>query len=113
MQTLLIFFNVSGVILIVLSLPLLAGKIKPNPFYGFRIEQTLKNPVSWYVTNQYFACWQLMVGFVVVLTSLSLFFWPGLSVDVYALACLAVIMLAFGVAMVKSITFMKGHDQRV
>jgi hypothetical protein len=60
-----------------------------------------------------FRPWQMAVGFVVVLSSLGLYFWPGIGVDDYALACLAVFMLAFGVAMVKSIRFMKGHDQRI
>lgn len=112
MQTLLIFYLASGVVLIVLALPLLVGKVKLNPFYGFRVEQTLKDPALWYATNRYFARWQLVVGFIVVLSSLGLFFWPGIRVDAYALACLAVFTIAFGVAMVQSIKFMKDLDRR-
>lgn len=107
MLILLFLYITSGVVLIVLSLPLMAGKVKPNPFYGFRIEQTLKDPALWYATNRYFARWQLVVGLIVLIAALGLYFWPGISVDAYALSCLAVFTTIFVIALWKSFLFIK------
>jgi CDP-diglyceride synthetase len=112
MQILFWFYLGSGILLIVLSLPLLAMKIKPNPFYGFRVKITLNNPELWYEINHYFAKWQLAVGLTVVMAATGLFFWPGMSVNIYALVCLAVFGISFTVAILRSIKFMKEAKAR-
>ena len=106
-QILLYMYLGSGTLLALLALPLLAKKIKPNPLYGFRVKRTLEDPDLWYQVNYFFAWRQLFTGIVTVIAALGLYFVPGLSVDTYALACLGVFALAFGVAMVQSILYMK------
>ncbi len=44
MQTLLFIYMGGGLLLVLIALPLIAGKIKPNLYYGFRVPTTLKNP---------------------------------------------------------------------
>lgn len=107
METLLFVYVGGGIGLALLSLPLLAGKVKPNPYYGFRVPQTLENPALWYATNRYFARLQLAVGLLFSAISLGLYFWPGISVDAYALGCLAVFLLLFIPALIQSWRYMK------
>lgn len=107
MQMLLVMYAGGSILLMLLALPLIARKIKPNPFYGFRIQQTLENPEIWYETNQYFARRQLMVGLLQGLASFGLYFIPNISVDAYALSCLGVFVVLFSIALFQSFGYMK------
>jgi hypothetical protein len=96
-----------GVLLALLSLPLIARKIKPNPFYGFRVPATLENPEVWYAANRYFAKRQLIVALIDIVAAVGLYFWPGITIDAYALSILGVFVLAFGIAFFQSWQYMK------
>ena len=89
MEILLYFYIGSGTLLAILSLPLMAGKVKPNPFYGFRTSQTLENPNIWYLANKYFAKLQLLVALIIIVSAIGLSFIPNISVDSYALSVLS------------------------
>ena len=107
MQVLLYLYILSSLLLVIFSLPLIARKIKPNPFYGFRIQQTLDDPEVWYETNQYFAKRLCAVGILEALAASGLYFIPNITVDAYALLCLGVFILTFTIAMVQSWRYMK------
>lgn len=102
MNTLFIFYGCAGILLALLSLPLLFEKIKPNPFYGVRITATMADPALWYSVNKYFARYLLAVGMAVIVAAVGLYFVPNISVDAYALSVLGVFVLAFGVAMLQT-----------
>jgi hypothetical protein len=105
--TLLVLYIGANLVLALLALPLLAGKVKPNPFYGFRVAKTLEDPVVWYAVNRFFARYQLAAALIGLSASVALYFWPGITVDTYALACLGVFMLAFGFAVFKGWRYLK------
>jgi hypothetical protein len=107
MKTMLFLYVGSSVFLAFISLPLIARKIKPNPFYGFRIQQTLDDPEVWYETNQYFAKRLCAVGILEALASVGFYFIPNITVDAYALLCLGVFVVAFTIAMIQSWRHMK------
>jgi uncharacterized membrane protein len=107
MQTLFLLYVGGGVLLVLISLPLIAGKIKPNPFYGFRVKATLENRDLWYAANKYFAERLLVAGLVETLAGTGLYVWPGLSADTYALSVSGVFIVAFGVAMFQSVQYLK------
>jgi uncharacterized membrane protein len=107
MQTILILYLVSGLLLIGLSIPLIMQKIKPNGLYGFRVQQTLDNPELWYKTNRYSGKWLLTAGIAIVLVALGFYFIPGISVDAYALACLAVFATVLFAGLILSWRYMK------
>lgn len=107
MLDLLFFYVTGGVLLILLSLPLLFEKVKPNPLYGFRVPETLNDPAAWYSVNKYFARYLLATGMVITIAAVSLYFLPGLSVDAYALSILAIFLLVFSIAMVQSWKYLK------
>jgi hypothetical protein len=105
--TILVLYLVGGVLLIALSIPLLYDKIPPNSFYGFRVSQTITDPKVWYAVNRYSARWLLVAGLSIVAAAILLYFIPGISVDVYALGCLAVFVVTLTVGLVKSFLYMK------
>lgn len=107
MDAMLALFVVSGLLLSGLSLPLILKKIKPNGLYGFRVRKTMENPDIWYAVNCYTGKWLLGTGLVVVAAAVGLSFIPGLSVDGYALAVLAVFAVAFAVSLAASVRYLK------
>lgn len=110
MQTLMNFYVVAGLLLMILSLPLIAGKVKPNPIYGFRVRATLDNPQKWVSTNRYFAKRQFFVGLAVIAAALGLYLIPKISLDAYALSVLGVFTAAFGFALYQSLRYMRSLD---
>lgn len=107
MFTLFMIYFGGSVLLILLSLPLIYGKVKPNLFYGFRIPATLNDPALWYPVNKFFAKRQLFVGIAEALASSGLYFVKGISIDGYALSVLAVFVAAFSIAIFQSWKYMK------
>ena len=103
----LILYVGSGLLLILVSLSLLWGKITPNPIYGFRVRATLKNPAIWYPANKFAAKRLIWAGAVVVGASLSLYSIPGLSLDWYALGCLAAFAIAMIFALIQSFRYLR------
>jgi hypothetical protein len=47
MRVLLVFAVAACLLLSGLSLPLIWRKVGPNPWYGFRVRQTLDDPAVW------------------------------------------------------------------
>jgi uncharacterized membrane protein len=107
MIMLLVMYVVFNVFLALIAIPLILGKIKPNGLYGFRVRDTLEDERVWYATNRHFGTRLLVVSQVNVLASVLLYVVPGLSLDTYALACLAILALAFAAAFVQSWRYMK------
>ena len=107
MTTLLIVYVTAGSLLISLSIPLYLGKIPPNPIYGFRVPKTLDNPKLWYKVNRYSARFLILTGVLSVLTAALLYLIPGISVDAYALGCLAAFSAVFIIGLAFSFRYMK------
>jgi len=107
MKTMLFLYVGGSIFLTLISLPLIARKVKPNPFYGFRIQQTLDDPNVWYETNRYFAKRLFGVGIVQALASLGFYYVPNITLDAYALLCLGMFIILFSIALIQSWGFMK------
>ncbi len=106
MQTLLLFYVSLSLVQALIALPLMRDKIKPNPFYGFRVQQTLENPEVWYAVNRHFGNRLFVLALFQIAASVGLYFWPGISLDVYALSVLGVFVVVFGVAFSQSWRYM-------
>ena len=111
MEILLILYIAAGTLLVLLSLPLLFELIRPNPLYGFRVSQTLDNREVWYAVNKYAAKRLILAGTSFVIASILLYFIPGISVDAYALGCLAVFAMVFTVAIFQSVRYMRSLER--
>jgi hypothetical protein len=95
MTLLLIVFLFSGAVLIGLNIPLIQGRVGPNPWYGFRVRRTLEDPKIWYPVNKYGGWWLLGVGVAEIVAATAFYFVPGLDVAVYA--SIVGVIVIFGV----------------
>jgi uncharacterized membrane protein len=100
----------SGLLLIIISIPLVKNWIKPNPFYGFRVKKTLEDPEIWYLVNAYSGKRLLLAGIFTSLSSLILFIYPGLSLENYSLTCLVLSMTSLTIAIIQSLNYLKSID---
>lgn len=107
MNSLTWLFVGSGILLAALSVPLIMGKIPPNGLFGTRILKTMKHSEIWYPANR-FAGWHLLVtGLVTALAALLLAGIPGLSVDEYAIAVLAVLVIFLTRTIFRCISYLR------
>ena len=96
-----------GFVSIFVSLPLINEKVKPNPFYGFRVRATLKDPKVWYAANKYFGQRLLLAGVVEIFAAIALFAVPNVSVEGYVSGVLGIFVIAFTVGMIQSFNYLK------
>ena len=106
METILILYVVIGLMSAVIAVPLIKGKVKPNGLYGFRVPQTLSDSKVWCAVNAHFGRRLFVTGIATTLAALLLYPQPGLDVDSYAWALLAVFVLFFGVGLAQSWRYM-------
>jgi uncharacterized membrane protein len=97
---------IPGLLLIALSVPLIRGKIGPNPWYGFRVRRTLEDPVVWNKANAYAGKSLLWAAIVMIVGSVMLYLVPGLDGPTYAVACAVIVLVAIGVVVVSSFRFL-------
>ena len=107
MLTLLVVYVTGGLLLIALSIPLIRGRIPPNGLYGFRVPSTLNDPQLWYTVNAYAGKRLLVAGLGIIAAPPALALLPGLSLDAYALLCLAVIGALLAWAVIDSFRYLQ------
>jgi uncharacterized membrane protein len=105
-QILLTLFVLSGLLLTGLSVPLLNNRVRPNWFYGFRLQKAFQDEKTWYATNRYGAWRLLWSGISIVAAAVVLYFFPALSLDAYSLACLAVFAVVFITGLIQTVRYM-------
>jgi hypothetical protein len=92
-----------GVVLAVISLPLIWGAVAPNPWYGLRVKATLNDPRVWYSANRYAAVWMLAAAVVFIVTAAAVYFlFPRLGIAPYALTCAGALFVALAIGLVQS-----------
>lgn len=95
MTAMLVMYAIFGLLMVALAVPLLMGKVPPNPWYGFHVPSTLSDERLWYKVNRYTARWLLASGVITALGAVAFYFVPGLTVDRYAWLCLAAFLASF------------------
>lgn len=95
-------YVIFGLLLVGLSIPLLLGKVPPNPWYGFRVPSTLADATLWYKVNRHMARWLLMTGILTAAGAFLLYWFTDLSLDAYAWGCLVVFAVPFTVGAIRS-----------
>jgi uncharacterized membrane protein len=108
MRFLVILFTGTGILLALISLPMIARKIKPNPFYGYRVRKTLENPEIWYDANEYSGRQLFVAGVVIAIFSMVLPFLPGISLSLYSGLGGLVNVIFLIIAFVRSSAYLKG-----
>jgi uncharacterized membrane protein len=105
-----VLFIAMGLLMIILGIPMLQGRVKPNNWYGFRTRATLDNPDIWYPANAYAGRLLVWLGVVSALASLLLALIPGISKDAYVLLVTGVLMLGLLVVVVLSLRYAKALE---
>jgi len=104
-------FIVMGLLMIILSIPMIQGRVKPNRWYGFRTRATLENPDIWYPANAYAGRLLLWLGVAIILASLLLVLIPGISENAYSLLVTGVLMLGLLIVVVLSLRYAKALER--
>lgn len=100
-----VLYLFSGILLAVLSVPLILARIAPNPWYGFRVRRTLADPSVWYAANRYAGWWMLATGVVWAIVAAAAYFAP-IGFVPYALTCAGVAVAAIAVGVIQSFRFL-------
>jgi len=87
-----IIFIFVGALEILMGMPLMYGKIKPNWFYGFRLPKTVSNKEIWYEVNKQTGRDFIISGMIIVIVSLFLMVF-NLNFDVVTIATIQVFIL--------------------
>ena len=106
MTLLLGFYVAAGLLLVVLAVPLLLRKIRPNPWYGFRVRQTLDNPALWYPVNAFAAKGLLVVGLGISTVAILLYLLPGLDLAIYATGVAVVALGGLAINLILSFRYL-------
>jgi uncharacterized membrane protein len=107
MKIMLVTFVGTGLMLILIAIPLIERRIKPNPFYGFRVRATLENPDLWYDVNAHVGRRLLIGGFITCLSALLLFLIPDLRPEIYALVCSVISVFAISLGLMQTARYLK------
>ena len=64
-----VLFILTGLLSIIVAIPMMKGKVKPNAWYGIRMPITQKSDAMWYPTNAYAGKGLVVVGVIVLVTA--------------------------------------------
>lgn len=113
MMGMIVLFIFSGSLLIIVSIPMIKGKVKRNAWYGFRMPITQKSDEMWYPTNTYAGKGLLVVGVIVMITAVSLPFMFNLTADDYAIIMSIILLVTLFVLFGLSYRFAKKLDAQL
>ena len=103
-----LIFILVGVIEILLGLPLLYEKIKPNRFYGFRLPKTVNNEDIWYNINKYTAKDMIISGIVIIIGMLILLlFKSSVSLSQIVLIGTILIVITLIIFFIRGLNYLK------
>jgi uncharacterized membrane protein len=92
-----------GLLLALLSIPLMLRRIPPNHFYGFRLPKTINNPDIWYEINAYSGQRLFASGVITAVAAMWLYaLAPGLSLDIYSSIMVGVALVTLGIGLGQS-----------
>ena len=58
-----------GALIVILGIPLILEKVKPNSVYGFRTVKTMSDEKIWYPANKYSGKLMIITGMIMILAS--------------------------------------------
>ena len=105
--TILVFVFI-GVVLIVLGIPLLLEKVKPNWFYGFRTPTIVKNKDLWYKVNKQVGREFIIAGIILMIGSIyMIIFQPILSLIQLIIILLMILQLSLIFIIIRGFLLLK------
>jgi uncharacterized membrane protein len=105
MISLLFLYIATGILFIVISIPLIRGRIKPNAWYGLRTSRTLHDNDLWYKANRYSGWLLLASGIIIMGLAIVIALIPGITTEIYALAETASMVAVLGAVAILSLRY--------
>ena len=103
MALLVALYVVIAVVTMLVALPLMRGRLPPNPWVGFRTPRTLRDPALWYAVNAYGGRLLFAVGVAFLAAAVVLAFVPGIDAGGYAVG--GAVVLGLGLTAWVLLTF--------
>jgi len=104
----LLIFTSVGLLEIILGIPLLYEKIKPNWYYGFRTSKTVNNKEIWYKCNKYVGRDLIIAGIIVAIGSLTLLFYKNnFSVETIAFIGIFLVSAPVIIVLIRGFIYLK------
>ena len=101
-----LLFATVGIVFIVIGIPLLQGKVKPNHWYGCRTQKTLSDEKIWYAVNRVTGRDLIIGGFLLGISSLALFiFGGGMNATLAVIILLSEMLLSVAAMVVNSLRY--------
>lgn len=107
MTAFLILYVVLGLGFLGLAIPMIQRRVKPNPWYGFRVPKTLNNPTIWYEANAYSGRQLFRTGLTLILAAFALALIPGISRYAYAILVTIVLLADLLRGVVQSLLYLR------
>ena len=86
-----------GLLLVLLALPMILGKLRPNRIYGFRTRKTLSDPGIWYPANRAAGLAMLVSGLLMMTASACIMLlWKNAGLDALGVAHIVLWAAALG-----------------
>lgn len=108
---LVVIFLASGTLLCLIALPLIAGRIPRNRWYGMRVPKTLASDEVWYPANRFAGRALFRSGRLIAAGSLillgALLLGAPLTVDQVGYIGLALTLIPLTVAVVQSLLYLR------
>lgn len=79
----------TGLLLVLISLPLILRKVAMNRWYGVRIPKAFASEANWYAINAVGGRWMAMAGGILALAGACVLLWPPTGVVGVLIASLA------------------------
>lgn len=83
----------TGLLLVLISLPLILRKVAMNRWYGVRIPKAFASEANWYAINEVGGRWMAVAGGVLTLVGGCVLLWPPATVTGVLVASLAPVPL--------------------
>ena len=95
-------------VFIILSIPLILQKVRPNCFYGVRTRKTMSDETVWYKANKFFGCGMLISSlFSLVVLIVAVLIPDVVSVIVVNNLGVIVVVLPMGILLIISFFYFR------
>lgn len=102
-----------ALLILLLSLPLRWGKVKPNPWYGIRFTQSFKSPEHWYRINRYGAALLMKWSFTLVVLAAFFAVVPSAADSAFGFIALLVYPLTIFIPVLLSYRYARKLDEEL
>ncbi len=111
MNPVVVVYLLAAILVIALSIPLIRGKVKPNPWYGVRIPAAFASEEAWFDINRFGGRLLLRWGIALAITALAGAFIGHAYWIIYNFVALAILVVGLAIVIAKTYSYADKRDQ--